>query len=1322
MFSGERTKFRILIFITVFIWLSAHACLYAITEETASLRDFLYGSTEQTEYDNFYSRVVEGLASPGYNKYAPWDEQTNGFGNFRRAFSNDLTRWGDIVSNFLTGDFETALDLIDSYGYPYDIVKFNDTDTERTYYMLRERLNYDYFDDNGFPENPEMHQVGSFDYGWGLYIYNPDSERPIIITTPHPKDDFITIPISAIAFQMWDARYLMIAGAGREARWTRVGAYTNAKSLSDPTREEDHVFNVFYKAACSEIRTLFGRREFSPQMHSFDHTHMGYASLQISAGNSAQNYPGLPIRDISGNYLDIVNASPYIVFPADAIGRHQEVTVTDYYSVHYRTHGMNYRHEDELIEISNNINLPGYSQNRQVVHTLRGWNRFDVFSPFFHIEMEELPSCYDQNMETYHWFYGYDAETETWDTENFFTNAITYYTPWVEHLAEVLPDMFELDDGIPPSSPDNLRVDAVSFNSVSLSWDRSFSYDFLTYQILFATEPITLDPPNYGTIERNRISTLAGQAFRSANVTTLQPGLNYHLRIRAKDYNDEYSDVSNEVIVATVPANVTSIGAYGRDSAVDVEWLVASQRNNQGFKVWRIDVEEEDIEEVGSFETDSLLVGVNADSLHYTFTDSSAVNGVLYEYMVSSVGFSEEEFLHRMEAPARAEPIYSLFFRNEQGTVTDSVEFGMNIFTSDGFSPKFDFHKRAEPDDETEEDFIYAAFYYPRYWMSPTIFLQRDINGYYNPNEEYKTWRMRIHSNITDEPINVSVSDNYADRFGEKLFLRCVETGQLLNIINEDVRLQFDDDGYVYYDLYWGNLLPEISIAGMENQFYQPDEEIRFEWDTEYRELAQTLDLFITNKKDTLSLAAGLNNQTLYYDWQVPDSLYLYDLALVVRANLNEEDYLDFHSPYKFGIVPASHSFNFASGWNLITNPFSDVIPEIDELFGEDAQVFTTHFGIPDSTIYFEFGKSYWVFTPEPVSFNLSGTVRKKKYSLELHQGWNLIPNYFMQDFAPCKLSVSRQTMIGYRTFNWKEAVREQLVEQKLFTHRDDVYTVADTVRIGESFWLFSKRDDLTLHFLPFNDNPATTAGTYRWKSNIRVRQADHIIDDIIIGAPYGYYAVKPPPRPGKKLYFYMNEYDPPYDKMHALFKEDLNIGDGRSRFWSFRIELESIIEQLYFSINPEELPESYRITLIIDEQIIILSEDEYAFHPPSTIINGIVQLSYSEPSSVEPKPERPVLYPNFPNPFMAAKRGERSGGTTISFYLHKESKVTIDIFNIKGQRVIRLLDDTLYPDTYNIPWNGFGSDGNPVSSGVYLYRLNVAGKTIANKKMLMLK
>ncbi|NQT65749.1 MAG: hypothetical protein HQ554_06185, partial [FCB group bacterium] len=434
-------KFKLIFFILIIT-----TSLFSVIEETESLQNFLYGEAPDCEYDNWMSHVVEGIADPGYNLYAPWDVQTEGFGDYVIPSEDDLSNWGLVIEEFLMGNLDEAQSIIDTASYPYQVVIFNDTDSDRTFYMLREIPNGSYYDDNQ-TEDPGDDEIGAFDYGWGLYIYYPNGEYPHIITAPHPNDDYFTVPIAHKAFIDHNSKFLLISGCGREVEWTNIGNYDNSKSLCDPSRIEDHVYNVGYQRFCDYIRNEFNRHEFSLQIHSYDwgNRHWGYPDLQISAGYHVGS-PDLPIRDHSSMGIDMVNVLDPIVLPANSVGLHDPVHLNDYYGFHCNEYDFNFSNDDTTFAVNTNLDLWGYSSNRQIVYTQAGMSQYDNFERFLHLEMDELPNVYPQTVNNYYWFHGWKPATQTWDMEHRFDYAIAYYTPWIDALAEVLPAVYQMND------------------------------------------------------------------------------------------------------------------------------------------------------------------------------------------------------------------------------------------------------------------------------------------------------------------------------------------------------------------------------------------------------------------------------------------------------------------------------------------------------------------------------------------------------------------------------------------------------------------------------------------------------------------------------------------------------------------------------------------------------------------------------------------------------------------------------------------------------------------------------------------------------------
>ncbi len=86
----------------------------------------------------------------------------------------------------------------------------------------------------------------------------------------------------------------------------------------------------------------------------------------------------------------------------------------------------------------------------------------------------------------------------------------------------------------------------------------------------------------------------------------------------------------------------------------------------------------------------------------------------------------------------------------------------------------------------------------------------------------------------------------------------------------------------------------------------------------------------------------------------------------------------------------------------------------------------------------------------------------------------------------------------------------------------------------------------------------------------------------------------------------------------------------------------------------------------------------------------------------------------NHPNPFNPT--------TTIEFSIQNDAEVELSIYNIKGQTIKTLVNNDFTKGSHSIIWNGDDESGDSVSSGVYLYKLNVNGKVEAVKKCLLLK
>jgi len=87
-------------------------------------------------------------------------------------------------------------------------------------------------------------------------------------------------------------------------------------------------------------------------------------------------------------------------------------------------------------------------------------------------------------------------------------------------------------------------------------------------------------------------------------------------------------------------------------------------------------------------------------------------------------------------------------------------------------------------------------------------------------------------------------------------------------------------------------------------------------------------------------------------------------------------------------------------------------------------------------------------------------------------------------------------------------------------------------------------------------------------------------------------------------------------------------------------------------------------------------------------------------------------LAQNYPNPFNPT--------TIIEFDLERGQEISLEIFNILGQKVETVLEEYRPAGKYRVTWNSSGKDKN-LSSGIYFYRLK--GETKSHtRKMILLK
>jgi len=125
------------------------------------------------------------------------------------------------------------------------------------------------------------------------------------------------------------------------------------------------------------------------------------------------------------------------------------------------------------------------------------------------------------------------------------------------------------------------------------------------------------------------------------------------------------------------------------------------------------------------------------------------------------------------------------------------------------------------------------------------------------------------------------------------------------------------------------------------------------------------------------------------------------------------------------------------------------------------------------------------------------------------------------------------------------------------------------------------------------------------------------------------------------------------------------------------------------------EIQDGLYLSVQVNENNITLFVDSVGVLEVELLNGGEIVKDYS-------------LLQNYPNPF--------NPSTNIQFALPQSGLVTLEVFNITGEKVDVLISEELNAGKYNYEWNG-----SDLTSGIYFYKLQ-AGSFVKTKKMTLMK
>jgi len=130
------------------------------------------------------------------------------------------------------------------------------------------------------------------------------------------------------------------------------------------------------------------------------------------------------------------------------------------------------------------------------------------------------------------------------------------------------------------------------------------------------------------------------------------------------------------------------------------------------------------------------------------------------------------------------------------------------------------------------------------------------------------------------------------------------------------------------------------------------------------------------------------------------------------------------------------------------------------------------------------------------------------------------------------------------------------------------------------------------------------------------------------------------------------------------------------------------------------------------EDRSFVTNHNGYFFH----LKGSEVWFYYNAVTGIKENPDKLTrtwkLMQNYPNPF--------NPSTTIEYELPKSGSVRLIVYNLLGQKVRTLVNARQTAGLHRAMWDGCNESGQPMSSGVYFYRLQADAKTQTQKMMLL--
>ncbi|MCK5833270.1 T9SS type A sorting domain-containing protein [bacterium] len=376
-------------------------------------------------------------------------------------------------------------------------------------------------------------------------------------------------------------------------------------------------------------------------------------------------------------------------------------------------------------------------------------------------------------------------------------------------------------------------------------------------------------------------------------------------------------------------------------------------------------------------------------------------------------------------------------------------------------------------------------------------------------------------------------------------------------------------------------------------------------------------------------------------------------------------------------VVPEEHccTYTLCTDWNLIgISVMPDPVPTVGDMFPGMTvyrMVDGDYVAVPPADLLVA-GEGLAIYPSIETEVEICG-VPVESFSVDLVPGWNLIgATWINTDFAtphttpPDAVDATETRVydcgVDYVTTNTLTHCRGHLVmaleECVLDVPGDPGRKVVYTIKDSKIEPIFTGR--------LVADNATVTFGAANGATSDFDRAIDH-------------YAI--PVRPGTGTIELANGLDTDYRAVDNTITWDVTADAA----FTATVEL-----------STSEWTLSYEGATVVDGSVINVTPGTHKM-----VANRVAI------------PEAFALCQNLPNPFNAT--------TVISYEIPVNSEVSLEVYSVLGQKVTTLVSGEVEAGYRSVVWDGTDSEGKPVPTGIYFYKLD-AGSFKATAKMALMK